>query len=66
MSSRTGLWTDSLVLNTGSGLFTDPALRATAREAMDGSALVDSVFSGYADPAQVESQTKGKVLRLAA
>ncbi|MFF8846224.1 ABC transporter substrate-binding protein [Streptomyces sp. NPDC015127] len=44
--------TDSLVLNTGSGLFTDPALRAAAREAVDGSALVDSVFGGYADPAQ--------------
>jgi peptide/nickel transport system substrate-binding protein len=44
--------TDSLVLNTRSGLFTDPALRAAAREAVDGSALVDSVFGGYADPAQ--------------
>ncbi|MFD3502675.1 ABC transporter substrate-binding protein [Streptomyces sp. NPDC058678] len=43
---------DSLVLNTGSGLFTDPALRAAARAAVDGSALVDSVFGGYADPAQ--------------
>ncbi|MDQ1022965.1 peptide/nickel transport system substrate-binding protein [Streptomyces umbrinus] len=44
--------TDSLVLNTRGGLFTDPALRAAAREAVDGSALVDSVFGGYADPAQ--------------
>ncbi|MBC9730480.1 ABC transporter substrate-binding protein [Streptomyces sp. TRM68367] len=44
--------TDSLVLNTGSGLFTDPGLRAAAREAVDGSALVGSVFGGYADPAQ--------------
>ncbi|MEV0169998.1 ABC transporter substrate-binding protein [Streptomyces sp. NPDC050803] len=44
--------TDSLVLNTGSGLFTDASLRAAAREAADGSALVDSVFGGYADPAQ--------------
>lgn len=44
--------TDSLVLNTGSGLFTDPSLRAAARAAVDGSALVDSVFGGYADPAQ--------------
>jgi peptide/nickel transport system substrate-binding protein len=44
--------TDSLILNTGSGLFTDAALRATAREAVDGAALVDSVFGGYADPAQ--------------
>jgi peptide/nickel transport system substrate-binding protein len=44
--------TDSLVLNTGSGIFTDASLRAAAREAVDGSALVDSVFSGYADPAK--------------
>ncbi|MEV0222581.1 ABC transporter substrate-binding protein [Streptomyces sp. NPDC050704] len=44
--------TDSLVLNTGSGLFTDETLRAAAREAVDGAALVDSVFGGYADPAQ--------------
>ncbi|MDO0937323.1 ABC transporter substrate-binding protein [Streptomyces sp. DG2A-72] len=44
--------TDSLVLNTGSGMFTDPTLRAAAREAVDGGALVDSVFSGYADPAK--------------
>ncbi|TDB76922.1 ABC transporter substrate-binding protein [Micromonospora sp. KC723] len=44
--------TDSLVLNTGSGIFADPSLRAAAREAVDGSALVDSVFGGYADPAQ--------------
>ncbi|MBT2423389.1 ABC transporter substrate-binding protein [Streptomyces sp. ISL-22] len=44
--------TDSLILNTRSGIFTDAALRASAREAVDGSALVDSVFGGYADPAQ--------------
>ncbi|MER5217554.1 ABC transporter substrate-binding protein [Streptomyces sp. NPDC002838] len=44
--------TDSLVLNTGGGLFADAALRAAARAAVDGSALVDSVFGGYADPAQ--------------
>jgi peptide/nickel transport system substrate-binding protein len=44
--------TDSLILNTRSGLFTDTSLRAAAREAVDGSALVDSVFGGYADPAQ--------------
>ncbi|WP_028814948.1 ABC transporter substrate-binding protein [Streptomyces flavidovirens] len=43
--------TDSLVLNTGMGIFRDEALRAAAREAVDGSALVDSVFGGYADPA---------------
>ncbi|MFJ2580864.1 ABC transporter substrate-binding protein [Kitasatospora aureofaciens] len=44
--------TDSLVLNTGGGLFADPALRAAARAAVDGSVLVDSVFGGYADKAQ--------------
>lgn len=44
--------TDSLILNTGSGMFTDASLRAAARAAVDGSALVDSVFGGYADPAQ--------------
>jgi peptide/nickel transport system substrate-binding protein len=44
--------TDSLILNTRSGIFTDPSLRAAAREAVDGAALVDSVFGGYADPAQ--------------
>ncbi|MFJ8539471.1 ABC transporter substrate-binding protein [Streptomyces sp. NPDC093591] len=44
--------TDSLVLNTRSGIFTDASLRAAAREAVDGSALVDSVFGGYSDPAQ--------------
>ncbi|KKD08315.1 ABC transporter substrate-binding protein [Streptomyces sp. WM6386] len=44
--------TDSLILNTGGGVFTDASLRAAAREAVDGSALVDSVFGGYADPAQ--------------
>ncbi|MGW0842452.1 ABC transporter substrate-binding protein [Streptomyces sp. NPDC002787] len=43
--------TDSLILNTGDGIFTDPALRAAAREAVDGSALVDSIFGGYADQA---------------
>ncbi|KRD20110.1 MULTISPECIES: ABC transporter substrate-binding protein [unclassified Streptomyces] len=44
--------TDSLILNTGGGLFTDTALRAAARRAVDGAPLVGSVFSGYADPAQ--------------
>jgi peptide/nickel transport system substrate-binding protein len=44
--------TDSLILNTGSGIFTDAGLRAAAREAVDGGVLVDSVFGGYADPAQ--------------
>ncbi|WP_327341955.1 ABC transporter substrate-binding protein [Streptomyces europaeiscabiei] len=44
--------TDSLILNTGSGIFTDAALRAAARAGVDGGVLVDSVFGGYADPAQ--------------
>ncbi|MFF8970887.1 ABC transporter substrate-binding protein [Streptomyces sp. NPDC014995] len=45
--------TDSLILNTRTGgIFADKTLRAAAREAVDGSALVDSVFGGYADPAQ--------------
>ncbi|WP_033309482.1 ABC transporter substrate-binding protein [Streptomyces iakyrus] len=44
--------TDSLILNTGKGMFTDPGLRAAAREAVEGTDLVDSVFGGYADPAQ--------------
>ncbi|MFF9032985.1 ABC transporter substrate-binding protein [Streptomyces iakyrus] len=44
--------TDSLILNTGKGMFTDPGLRAAAREAVKGTDLVDSVFGGYADPAQ--------------
>ncbi|WP_228004925.1 ABC transporter substrate-binding protein [Amycolatopsis sp. YIM 10] len=43
---------DSLILNTSAGIFTDPALRAAVRGAVDGSALVDSVFSGYADAGQ--------------
>ncbi|MFF6783444.1 ABC transporter substrate-binding protein [Streptomyces sp. NPDC012510] len=44
--------TDSLILNTASGLFTDATLRSAAREAVDGGVLVDSVFGGYADAAQ--------------
>jgi peptide/nickel transport system substrate-binding protein len=44
--------TDSLVLNTGDGIFADPSLRAAARAAVDGSAVVGSVFGGYADAAQ--------------
>jgi peptide/nickel transport system substrate-binding protein len=42
---------DSLILNTASGIFADETLRGTARQAVDGSALVTSVFGGYADPA---------------
>ncbi|TDC34063.1 ABC transporter substrate-binding protein [Micromonospora sp. KC213] len=44
--------TDSLILNTRGGVFADPSLRGAARQAVNGSALVDSVFGGYADPAQ--------------
>ncbi|RSM46991.1 ABC transporter substrate-binding protein [Amycolatopsis balhimycina DSM 5908] len=43
---------DSLILDTAAGIFTDPALRAAARGAVDGSALVGSVFGGYADAAR--------------
>jgi peptide/nickel transport system substrate-binding protein len=42
--------TTSLQLNTRSGPFKDPKLRAAAREAVDGSAVVKGVFEGYADP----------------
>jgi peptide/nickel transport system substrate-binding protein len=42
--------TTSLQLNTRSGPFKDPKLRAAAREAVDSSALVKGVFEGYADP----------------
>ncbi|MGX1366175.1 peptide/nickel transport system substrate-binding protein [Streptomyces canus] len=42
--------TTSLQLNTGSGPFEDPGLRAAAREAVDSSAIVKGVFEGYADP----------------
>lgn len=44
--------TDSLLLNTERGLFTDATLRAAAREAVDGGVLTDSVFGGYASPPQ--------------
>ncbi|SMD27130.1 ABC transporter substrate-binding protein [Kibdelosporangium aridum] len=43
---------DSLILNTATGIFADESLRAAARQAVDGSALVASVFGGYADSAQ--------------
>lgn len=42
--------TTSLQLNTRTGPFKDPELRAAAREAVDSSALVKGVFEGYADP----------------
>ncbi|MDH6515349.1 peptide/nickel transport system substrate-binding protein [Streptomyces sp. SAI-135] len=42
--------TTGLQLNTASGPFKDPGLRAAAREAVDTSAVVQGVFEGYADP----------------
>ncbi|MFI2035298.1 ABC transporter substrate-binding protein [Streptomyces bottropensis] len=41
--------TASLLLNTESGAFKDPKLRAAAREAVDGSVLAKDVYEGYAD-----------------
>ncbi|WP_405961728.1 ABC transporter substrate-binding protein [Streptomyces sp. NBC_00024] len=41
--------TTSLLLNTKSGAFKDPKLRAAAREAVDGSVLAKDVYEGYAD-----------------
>ncbi|MEU1176855.1 ABC transporter substrate-binding protein [Streptomyces sp. NPDC005820] len=42
--------TTSLHLNTESGVFKDPALRAAARAAVDTGALADGVYEGHADP----------------
>ncbi|MFI8214801.1 ABC transporter substrate-binding protein [Streptomyces sp. NPDC085932] len=42
--------TTSLHLNTRTGPFKDPELRAAARAAVDSSALVEGVFEGHADP----------------
>ena len=42
----------SLHLNTRSGPFTDPKLRAAARRAIDTSVLAKNVHEGHADPAQ--------------
>lgn len=39
-------------LNTSEGPFTDPALRATAREAIDTKKIVEGVYAGHADPAR--------------
>ncbi|NUP35569.1 MAG: ABC transporter substrate-binding protein [Streptomyces sp.] len=41
--------TTSLLLNTASGPFKDPELRAAARRAVDTSALADGVHEGHAD-----------------
>ncbi|EYT53657.1 ABC transporter substrate-binding protein [Leucobacter sp. UCD-THU] len=43
--------TNTLYLNTESGPFADPAVRAAAREAIDRAAIVDSVYEGRADVA---------------
>ncbi|MFG2026436.1 ABC transporter substrate-binding protein [Streptomyces sp. NPDC048825] len=42
--------TTSLLLNTKSGPFKDPKVRAAAREAIDTSAFAKGVYEGYADP----------------
>jgi peptide/nickel transport system substrate-binding protein len=39
-------------LNTKKGAFTDPALRAAAREAISSTQIADGVYSGKADPAR--------------
>ncbi|SHH70903.1 ABC transporter substrate-binding protein [Streptomyces sp. 3214.6] len=41
--------TTGLLLNTESGVFKDPALRAAARAAVDTSALAEGVYEGHAD-----------------
>ncbi|MFV0429136.1 MAG: ABC transporter substrate-binding protein [Arachnia sp.] len=43
--------TTHLALNTESGPFADPAVRAAAREAIDPEAIIDSIYEGHADPA---------------
>lgn len=43
--------TNTLYLNTASGAFSDPAVRAAARAAIDPSVLVDQVYEGRADVA---------------
>ncbi|MFB7584087.1 ABC transporter substrate-binding protein [Streptomyces hydrogenans] len=44
--------TVALNLNTRSGPFADPGLRAAAREAIDTSVLAKDVYEGYAEPGQ--------------
>lgn len=44
--------TNTLYLNTHSGPFADPAVRAAAREAIDRAAIVASVYEGRADSAE--------------
>ena len=44
--------TNTLYLNTETGPFADPAVRAAAREALDRAAIVDSVYERRADVAE--------------
>ncbi|MFH8253182.1 ABC transporter substrate-binding protein [Microbacterium sp. B2969] len=44
--------TNTLYLNTETGPFADPAVRAAAREAIDRSAIIESVYEGRADLAE--------------
>jgi peptide/nickel transport system substrate-binding protein len=44
--------TNTLYLNTGSGPFADPAVRAAARAAVDRATLVETVYEGRADVAE--------------
>lgn len=43
--------TTYVALNTDSGAFADPAMRAAARGAVDAEGIVDDVYEGHADPA---------------
>ncbi|MGA9870847.1 MAG: ABC transporter substrate-binding protein [Rhodococcus sp. (in: high G+C Gram-positive bacteria)] len=43
--------TNTLYLNNSTGVFTDPAMRAAAREAIDQDRLVEQVYEGRADAA---------------
>lgn len=44
--------TNTMYLNTEKGAFSDPAIRAAARESIDSKALVDGVYEGRADTAE--------------
>ena len=44
--------TNTLYLNTERGVFSDPAMRAAAREALDREAIVRTVYEGRADEAK--------------
>nr|WP_051297539.1 ABC transporter substrate-binding protein [Brevibacterium album] len=44
--------TNTLYLNSESGPFADPAVRAAAREAIDRAAIIESVYEGRADVAE--------------